>query len=180
MTTTTVIDVHELMALWATPPADDAAALARIRSLYTDPVLINGTSFAAPELLTRIRSMHAAYRDLEHELLDQVDAPGRLVVAFRLRGVHVGPLATALGTVSATGRAFEVRVIDILTCVGSRVSEVTMVADEFGQLGMLGALTLARSERTALPSEVEPGVTDRKDVAAAAAALGLDQERSRR
>ncbi len=143
MTTTAIdIDIDQLMALWATPPADDAAALSRIRSLYTDPVEINGATVTADDLLARVRSMQLAYRDLRHELIERVDAPGRLVVAFRLRGVHAGPLATPLGTVPATQRPFEVRVIDILTLTEGRISTVTMIADELAQLRMLGALTL--------------------------------------
>jgi hypothetical protein len=143
MTTATTIDTDQLMGLWATPPADDAAALTLIRSLYTDPVVINGATFTAADLLTRVRSMQASYQDLRHEMIERVDAPGRLVVAFRLRGVHSGPLATPLGTVEATGRPFEVRVIDVLTLTDGRISAVTMVADELSQLRMLGALTLA-------------------------------------
>ena len=68
-----------------------------------------------------------------------MEAPGRLVIAFRMRGVHVGPL----GIVAATGRAFEIRVIDVLTLAGGRVSAITMVADELTQLRALGAITLA-------------------------------------
>jgi hypothetical protein len=132
-----------LMGVWATPPSDDRAALAALARLYTDPVTINGTAMTALDLLARIRAMQLAYRDLQHEVLERVDAPGRLVVAFRLRGVHVGPLATPLGLVAATGRPFEVRVIDVLTLDGDdRISAVTMVADELAQLVSLGALTL--------------------------------------
>jgi hypothetical protein len=139
----TTIDTERLMALWATPPADDAAALTEIRHLYTDPVVINGTSFGATDLLARIRALQGACRDIGHELIDRVDAPGRLVIAFRMRGVHTGPLATPLGTVAATGRSFEIRVIDVLTLTGGRVSAITMVADELAQLRALGAVTLA-------------------------------------
>jgi ketosteroid isomerase-like protein len=147
MTTSTTptpqkIDTDRLMALWATPPEDDAAVLEGLRALYTDPVRINGTSMTALDLLARIRAMQRAYTGLQHQLVDRVEAPGRLVIAFRLRGTHTGPLATTLGELAATGRAFEVRVIDILTVTDGRISEVTMVADELGQLAALGALTL--------------------------------------
>jgi hypothetical protein len=137
------VDPTRLMSLWAGPPADDAVALAEIRSLYTDPVPINGTPLTALDLLTRVRAMQTAYRDLRHELLERVDAPGVLVIAFRLRGVHTGPLTTPLGVVPATGRTFEVRVIDVLTLTGGRISAVTMVADELAQLRALGAVALA-------------------------------------
>jgi hypothetical protein len=137
------VDPARLMSLWASPPAGDATALAEIRSLYTDPVAINGTSFTALDLLARVRAMQTAYHDLRHELIERVDAPGVLVIAFRLRGVHAGPLTTPLGVVPATGRGFEVRVIDVLTLTGARISAVTMVADELAQLVALGAVALA-------------------------------------
>jgi ketosteroid isomerase-like protein len=136
------VDVDRLMALWATPPADDTAVLTDLRALYTDPVRINGTSMTAPDLLVRIRGMQRAYTGLRHQLVDRVDAPGRVVIAFRLRGTHTGPLATPLGELAPTGRDFAVRVIDILTVTDGRISEVTMVADELTQLTTLGALTL--------------------------------------
>lgn len=138
-----MIDTDRLMGLWASPPADDADALAELRALYADPVQINGTAMTAVDLLARVRGMQRAYTGLQHELLERVDAPGRLVVAFRLRGTHTGPLATPLGELPATGRPFEVRVIDILTLADGRISTVTMVADELGQLASLGALRLA-------------------------------------
>src|SRR6478672_2118331 len=132
MSDTAVIDTDHLMGLWADPPADDVSALAAIRALYTDPVQINGTTMTALDLLARVRGMQRAYSGLRHELVERVDAPGRLVIAFRLRGTHTGPLATPFGELAATGRTFEVR-----------VSAVTMVADELGQLAALGALRLA-------------------------------------
>jgi hypothetical protein len=143
MIDTAVIDTDRLMGLWATPPADDDAALAGIRALYTDPVQINGTMMTALDLLARVRGMQRAYSGLRHELVERVAAPGRLVIAFRLRGNHTGPLATPFGELAATGRPFEVRVIDILTLTDGRISAVTMVADELGQLAGLGALRLA-------------------------------------
>jgi hypothetical protein len=143
MIDTQMIDTDRLMGLWADPPAEDAAALAGIRALYTDPVQINGASMTAVDLLARVRSMQRAYSGLRHELVERVDAPGHLVLAFRLRGTHTGPLATPFGELPATGRLFEVRVIDILTLTEGRISAVTMVADELGQLAALGALRLA-------------------------------------
>jgi ketosteroid isomerase-like protein len=143
MTTSTRIDIDQLMGLWADPPADDAAALAVLRGLYTDPVQINGATMTARDLLARVRAMQRAYSGLQHELVDRVEAACKLVVAFRLRGTHTGPLATPFGELAATGRPFTVRVIDILTLTDGRISAVTMVADELGQLAALDALRLA-------------------------------------
>ena len=96
MIDTAAIDTDRLMGLWADPPADDDAALAAIRALYTDPVQINGTTMTALDLLARVRGMQRAYSGLRHELVERVDAPGRLVIAFRLRGTHSRPARHAV------------------------------------------------------------------------------------
>jgi len=142
MTTSTAIDTDQLMGLWADPPADDTAALAVLRALYTDPVQINGTTMTARDLLARVRGMQRAYSGLRHELVERVDAPGKLVIAFRLLGTHTGPLTTPFGELAATGRPFTIRVIDILTLADGLISAVTMVGDELGQLAALDALRL--------------------------------------
>ncbi len=143
MTSSTLIDTDRLMALWTTPPGEDAAPLAEVRSLYTDAMRINGPSMTAIDLLARIRGTQRAYTGLRHELVERVDAPGRLVIAFRLHGTHTGPLATPFGELADTGRDFTVRVIDILTLTDGLLSEVTMVVDELGQLAAPGVLRLA-------------------------------------
>src|SRR4051794_39352929 len=91
--------LHRPMGLWSTPLADDdERALAAVRALYTDPVEVNGASLAATDLLARARQVQRAYSGLHHHLLERIDAPDRLVIAFRLRGTHTGLLVTPLGT----------------------------------------------------------------------------------
>jgi predicted ester cyclase len=131
-----------LFAAWIDPPSGDDAALAAFRSLYTDPVDVNGTPVAAVDLLARARALHRAYSGLRHELLDVVEAPGRLVVAFRMLGTHTGPLSTPLGTVAPTGRPVAIRTIDVLTVVDGRIAAVCVVGDELGNLLGLDALAL--------------------------------------
>ncbi|GAA4930675.1 SnoaL-like polyketide cyclase [Actinomycetospora succinea] len=145
MTTTPTTDlVTRLMDLWSTPlPDDDAAALAAFGRLYTDPVTINGTAMTLADLLARARAVQGAYGGLDREVLEQVEAPGKLVVAFRMLGTHTGPLATPLGTVPATGGPVDVRVIDVLTLTDGRISGIVMVADELTNLHRLGVLALA-------------------------------------
>jgi ketosteroid isomerase-like protein len=133
---------ERLFALWIDPPRDDDSALAAFRDLYTDPVDVNGTPIAAVDMLARARGLHRAYSGLRHELLDVVEAPGRLVVAFRMLGTHTGPLPTPLGTVEATGRPVAIRTIDVLTVVDGRISAVCVVGDELGNLLGLDALAL--------------------------------------
>jgi ketosteroid isomerase-like protein len=142
MTTTTDL-VTRLMDLWSTPlPADDTAAIAAFGTLYTDPVTINGTTMALTDLLDRARAVQGAYGELDREILERVETPGKVVVAFRMLGTHTGPLATPLGTVPATGGPVDIRVIDVLTLTDGRISEIVMVADELAHLHRLGVLAL--------------------------------------
>jgi hypothetical protein len=142
MTATEPELVDRLMAVWLDPPTDDEAGVAAFRALYTDPVHVNGASFTAADLLARARALHRTYSGLHHELLDVVVAPGRLVVAFRMRGTHTGPLATPLGTVAPTGVDVAIRTIDVLSVVDGRIAAVCVVADDLGTLAGLGALQL--------------------------------------
>lgn len=142
MTTTDLAE--RLFAVWIDPPSDDATALAAFRSLYTDPVDVNGTPIGAGDLLARVRALHRAYSGLRHEVVDVVVAPGRLVVAFRMRGTHTGPLDTPLGTVAPTGREAVIRTIDVLTIVDGRIAAVFVVGDELSNLVGLDALSLRR------------------------------------
>lgn len=134
--------VERIMRLWLAPPQDDNAAVQAFRQLYTDPVLINGAPMAAADLLTRARLLHSAFDGLHHELLHRVDAPGQVVIAFLMRGTHSGAYRTPLGEVAPTGKSVAIRTIDVLTLVEGRVSEVWVVADEFGLLTGLGAIQL--------------------------------------
>jgi len=144
--------VDRLMDVWLNPPVDDNAGVAAFRALYTDPVDVNGASFTAADLLARARALHRTYSDLRHELLDAVVAPGRLVVAFRMRGKHTGPLVTPLGTVAPTGADVAIRTIDVLSVVDGRIAAVCVVGDEFGTLVGIGALQLReRMDRVARP-----------------------------
>ena len=135
-------DVERLLRLWTDVPADDAAAEAAFRAVYTDPVTINGTPRHASDLVARARGLGAVFEDLRRDVLDVVDTEGKVAVAFRLRGRHVGTLATAAGPVAATGRSIEIRVIDLLTITDGRISDIWMVADELGALVAVDAVSL--------------------------------------
>jgi ketosteroid isomerase-like protein len=56
-----------------------------------------------------------------------------------VRGRHVGPLPSRLGTVAPTGRDVEMSVIDLFTLDGGLITEVRAVSDELGMLIGLGA-----------------------------------------
>ena len=87
------------MRLWDDLPADPAALEAAFREVYADPVVINGERRTLPELVAMASAMRGVFADTRREPLEVVQAPGYVAVAFRLRGRHVGPLPTPLGTV---------------------------------------------------------------------------------
>jgi ketosteroid isomerase-like protein len=136
-------DVERLLRLWTDPlPADDEAAGAAFRELYTDPVVVNGAALSAADLVARARALQEVFERPEREVLGVVEAGDRLAVAFRLGGRQVGTLATAAGPLPPTGRDLRLRVIDVLTLTGGRISEITMVADELGALVSVDAVRL--------------------------------------
>ncbi|GIH94317.1 ester cyclase [Planobispora siamensis] len=144
-----------LLELWQAPPADPAAAEAAFRALYADPLTVNGTAFTVAGLVQRARELHRTYADLAMEPVEVVETPGRVVLAFRMRARHVGPLTTPFGTVPATGRTVRLRVIDVLTVEDGLVTAVWMVADELDLLRQLTAGTPAGAHPIDLDKTVE-------------------------
>jgi ketosteroid isomerase-like protein len=135
--------VDSLMALWRGPLSDGDAAHAEFARLYADPLTVNRTVLARNDLVTRARTLHAAYDDLAMEVLDVVGTADRVVVAFLMRARHTGPLTTPLGVVAPTGRQITVRTIDVLTVRDGLITAITVVADELGLLTQLGAVRLS-------------------------------------
>ncbi len=149
-------DIDALLRAWSEPPDDDAAAAAVFRRLYTDPVTLNGTPVPAAQLVARARALGAMLEGATREVIDVVEDGDRVAVAFRLTGRHVGPYATRLGDVAATGRTLALRVIDVLTLVDGRIARVEMVADELGALHGLGAVALVAPGAAPAPGAPAP------------------------
>jgi predicted ester cyclase len=95
------------------------------------------------ELVARARSLQQAFDGLGMDILDTVETPGRVVVAFVMRGRHVGPFASPLGSVAPAGRDIAVRTIDVLTVTDGLISAIWVVADDLGLLRQLDAIRLA-------------------------------------
>jgi predicted ester cyclase len=142
----TMVDVVErIMALWQHVPEDEAEARSAFAETYADKVLVNGAELTLPDLVARARSLQAALGDLHHEMIERVETDDKLVIAFRLRGRHIGPLGTALGDVSATGRDVTIQGMDVLTFTDGRISEITVLSDELGLLRQLDAVALRQA-----------------------------------
>ncbi len=137
--------LDRLFRLWTDALPGDEEAAAAFRALYSDPVSVNGVPMDIPALVERARLQQKAFADRQVEVLDEVEAPGKLTVVFRQRGRHVGPLATPLGEVAPTWKFVERQVIDVLTIVDGRVVDVRVVADDLGLLVRLEAVSLAEA-----------------------------------
>jgi ketosteroid isomerase-like protein len=136
--------VDRLFALWRETPADDEAALAGFRALYADPVPVNGVPMTAAELLARARALSAAFDRLEVEVVDEFEAPDRLVVVHRMSGRHTGPLPTPLGALAPTGEVIEALTIDVLVVENGRITSLWVTSDDLARLVKLNALQLVQ------------------------------------
>ncbi len=96
--------VERLLRLWTEPLPLPAEAVAAFREAYTDPVSVNGVDMSVAALVERARAAQRAFADLRMELIEEIEAPGRVVIVFWQRGRHVGPLEMPLGEISPTGR----------------------------------------------------------------------------
>jgi hypothetical protein len=138
------LDINALLDLWTQPLGADDDAAEAFRSLYTDPVIINGTPLTADELVQRARTLQQALETIQRELLDICQTDSKVAIAFQLGGRHIGPLTTSAGVLAPTGEQFSMRVIDILTLTNGRISSVVMVGHELGALSSINAATLVQ------------------------------------
>ena len=134
--------LERLLPLWTEPVDGRGDPEAAFGEVYADPVVVNGTEMSLTALVARARSLQQAFDQLGMDILDTVETPDRVVVAFEMRGRHVGPYASPLGTVAPTGRDIAVRTIDVLTIAGGLVTAIWVVADDLGLLRQLDAARL--------------------------------------
>jgi predicted ester cyclase len=134
--------LDRLLDLWQEPIDTRDDPEAAFRELYADPVSINGVPTSVSSLVERARSLQRSFAGLTTEIVERVETADRLVIAFYLRGRHVGPLPTPLGTVAPTGRPVEIRTIDVLTIADGVITALWVVSDELGMLTQLDALVL--------------------------------------
>jgi hypothetical protein len=139
MTDATELETR-LFDLWSTPPDTHDDPLAAFAAVYTDPVLINGAAMALADIVARARALHVAFSEHEIEVVERIEQPGKLAVAFRHAAVHSGPWTTAVGEIAPTGTRVTGLGIDLLTLDDGRVSQIWVLADELQRLAQVGAL----------------------------------------
>jgi hypothetical protein len=135
--------LDRLVPLWTQPAGSRDDAEAAFREVYADPVAVNGAEMPVADLVGRARMLQQAFDQLGMHIVDAVETPDRVVIAFLMRGRHVGPFHSPLGVVAPTQREIEVRTIDVLTLTAGKVSAIWVVADDLGLLRQLGAVTIA-------------------------------------
>lgn len=132
-----------LLPLWTQPVDSWDDAEAAFRGVYADPVVVNGIEMPVAELVGRARALQQAFDELGMHILDTVETSNRVVIAFLMRGRHVGPFNSPLGIVAPTQRDIEVRTIDVLVITEGLVSAIWVVSDDLGLLRQLDAAKLA-------------------------------------
>jgi len=134
--------LERLLPLWTQPIDGRYDAEAAFRDVYADPVVVNGVETSISELVDRARSLQQAFDRLDMHILDAVETPDRIVIAFHMRGRHVGTYISPLGAVAPTGRDIEVRTIDVLTIASGVISRIRVISDDLGLLRQLVAVKL--------------------------------------
>jgi hypothetical protein len=130
-----MIDVQQLLDLWAVPTDQQANPLEAFGAVYADPVSINGTPTPVTDLVERARTLHQAFADHVIEVVDTVEQQDKLAIAFRHTARHVGPWTTPLGELPATGRTVTGLGIDLLTFdVTGRIAHIWVLADELQRI----------------------------------------------
>jgi predicted ester cyclase len=135
--------LERLLLLWAQPVDARPDPVAAFGEVYANPVLVNGAELALTDLVDRAKALQRAFDGLSMQILDIVEAPGRVVVAFLMRGQHTGAFVSPVGTIAPTHRDIEVRTIDVLILTEGVISGIWVVSDELGLLRQLTDIKLA-------------------------------------
>ena len=82
--------LDRLLPLWTQPVDSRDNAEAAFREVYADPVVVNGIEMPVADMVGRARALQRAFDGLGMDILDAVETPDRVVIAFLMRGRHVG------------------------------------------------------------------------------------------
>jgi SnoaL-like polyketide cyclase len=142
--------LDKALTLWQDPVPDGEAALDRFRSVYADPLVVNGTGSTVADLADRARAMQRAFTDVSHVVHDIVEGEGFLSFAFEIRGRHVGPWPSALGLLQPSGQRFTLPGIDIFRFdEAGRVAQIWATND---QSQLIAAALSSTPESRSVPS----------------------------
>jgi steroid delta-isomerase-like uncharacterized protein len=120
--------VNRLYDLWNERDLDGALGMA------TDNVEIrlmaSGQTLAGLDGFRRFMERFAlASSDMKKEVTNQIASDDHVVSEFRLRGTHDGPLGTPTGEIHPTGRAVDLRVIEVIGIHDGKVATIRNYSD---------------------------------------------------
>ena len=134
--------VERLLACWEEPVDERADPEADFRTVYHDPVTINGVATPVADLVRRARALQEALEGRRTRIVHRIESADVIVIGFYLTGRHVGPFPCALGRVPATGVEITARATDILTLVDGRVKDIWVISDDLAVLAQMDAVRL--------------------------------------
>src|SRR5919108_1000510 len=80
-----------------------------------------------------------AFPDMKKEVANEIVSGDQVVMEFRLRGRHRGSLLGPAGEIPATGRAVDIRAVEILTIRNGKVAVIRNYMDMATLMKQLGA-----------------------------------------
>lgn len=129
--------VRKVYDLWNARDLDAALDLA------TDDIRV--TRMASGQTLTGregfrrfMEGFATAFPDMKKEVTNELAAGDQVVMEFRLRGTHDGPLVTEAGEIPPTGKAVDVRAVEVLVIRDGRVAVIRNYTDIATLLRQLG------------------------------------------
>ncbi|MGH2674709.1 MAG: ester cyclase [Actinomycetota bacterium] len=79
-----------------------------------------------------------AFPDMKKEVTNEIASEDQVVMEFRLRGTHDGLLRTPTGEIPPTGKAVDLRVIEVLGIRDGKVAVLRNYSDSATLLSQLG------------------------------------------
>jgi hypothetical protein len=123
--------VNRALALWDGGAATQDDALDRFRTVYADPLRVNGTVIPVEQMVANARALAEAFADRRTVLHDVVEGDGFVAFAFDIHARHVGRWTGISGLVEPSGRTVVVRGMDIIRLdADGRASEIWAVNDQ--------------------------------------------------
>jgi hypothetical protein len=134
--------LERALRLWISPLPEGDAAVSAFRTVYTDPLEVNGETTGLGVVVERARMLQGAFDGMRHHIKERFEAPGRQAFAFQITGRHVGALETPLGSIAATGRELTLHGMDIFLVddEADRVTGVWALADMLDLLIQAGVV----------------------------------------
>jgi hypothetical protein len=137
--------IDRALRLWSDPVPVGDNGLAAFRTVYTDPLRVNGVPTALVELVERARMLQRALDPLSHEVFEQFDAPGRCALCSGCMAATSDRSSPRSATLPPPAEWSKCG-MDIFELDDGRVAGVWAIADWLALLSQAGTVALAGGE----------------------------------